>query len=145
MKIYMKYNESSLEFEGFYIEGIHDKIPKSSINIDEELWRQLQQINSNFKLVENFTKQEIYTKKNMDLFETIKIDIPPSQPSRFDIIEELNSQLMLDSVNKELNIDLLEKQNAQNMLDSANKDIEIKTLQNDLANLVLEVAKGGLV
>ncbi|EQF27293.1 hypothetical protein QEW_0666 [Clostridioides difficile CD160] len=59
-------------FNGFYIEDIHkNNIPKSYINIAEDLWSYLLEL-GDFKFIGDYkTKKDLYTVQEKDEFEKI--------------------------------------------------------------------------
>ncbi|WP_373599414.1 hypothetical protein [Paraclostridium bifermentans] len=144
MNMILHFNLNTKEFKGFNFTPIENN-DWQNITIDKELWQHLLKLKQPFKLIENIEAKSLYTMEDIDMFELLEVTPTPIPPSPLEGLSQQNAQLMLDSANKDIRLKELEKQNAQSMLDNANKDIELKNLQNDLANLVLEVAKGGLV
>lgn len=123
MKIYMNYDYESLKFKGFYIDDIHgENIPTPNIEINNDLWKYLQNLTEDFKLKENFESKEIYTLEDICIIQTIPFVSEYPKPTR---------------------IDLLEQENADLLLDSALKDERIEQLENDLSDLMLEIATIG--
>lgn len=122
MKIYMSYHSDTFKFNGFYLEDIHDEIPIPNICIDEELWNSLRELTTDFELIKDFQQKEIYTIEDMSMFVTIPFKSDTYKPTRIDIIEQENADLLLDS---------------------ALKDERIEQLENDLSDLMLEIATMG--
>lgn len=124
MKIYMNYDNESLKFKGFYIDDIHgENIPSPYINIDEGLWKYLQNLTEEFKLKEGILVKKLYTLTDKDIIETIPFVREDPKPTRIDTLEEQNASLLLDI---------------------ASKDSEIDKLNQIVSELVLTVAQGGM-
>ncbi|CEJ74221.1 Uncharacterised protein [[Clostridium] sordellii] len=123
MKIYMNYDCESLKFKGFYIDDIHgENIPTPTIEINNDLWKYIQNLTEDFKLKENFESKEIYTLEDICIIEIIPFEYKEYEPTRIDILEQENADLLLDS---------------------ALKDSKIEQLENDLSDLMLEIATIG--
>ena len=145
MKIYMNYDNESLKFKGFYIDDIHgENIPSPYINIDEGLWKYLQNLTEEFKLKEGILVKKLYTLTDKDIIETIPFVREDPKPTRIDTLEEQNALLLLDIASKDAEITELSQSQAQIILDSAQKDSEIDQLNQIVSELVLTVAQGGM-
>ncbi|TAN63558.1 hypothetical protein WS9_015650 [Paraclostridium sordellii 8483] len=122
MKIYLHYEKDSFTFNGFYLEEYNHVIPSPNIIISPRLWEYLLSLTSDFKLKENFELKELYTIEDKDIFETIPFVYEEPKPTRIDVLEQENADLLLDS---------------------ALKDSKIEQLENDLSDLMFEVASIG--
>ena len=139
MKIYMSYHSDTLQFNGFYLEGIHDEIPIPNICINEDLWGSLRELTTTFKLNKDFPKKEIYTIEDMNMFVTIPFESEPLKPTRMDHLEEQNAYLIKENLKKDIQIKDLNMNLAQTTLNSINKDIEIKNLNTNMAQTTLNL------
>ncbi|EPZ54697.1 hypothetical protein H477_3837 [[Clostridium] sordellii ATCC 9714] len=79
-------------------------------------------LTEDFKLKENFESKEIYTLEDICIIEIIPFEYKEYEPTRIDILEQENADLLLDS---------------------ALKDSKIEQLENDLSDLMLEIATIG--
>lgn len=142
MKVYMSYTHD-LRFNGFYAEDIHgSNIPEPYITIDNELWKYLQNISEDFKIKEALELKELYTIDDKEIFEIIPFEYKDSKPSRVDLLEKENANLLQESLKKDIEIKDLNINLAQTTLSLVDKDIKIKDLQKDVANLILQTLGG---
>lgn len=139
MKIYMSYHSDTLQFNGFYLEGIHDEIPIPNICINEDLWSSLRELTTAFKLTKDFSQKEIYTLEDRDLFEIIPFKYEKPKPTKTDLLEEQNAYLIKENLKKDIQIKDLNMNLAQTTLNSINKDIEIKNLNANMAQTTLNL------
>ena len=137
MKIFLCYKKDTLEFNGFYLDEEHDIIPTPNIQIDEGLWEYLQSITEKFKVKEALVLKDIYTIEDKDIIEIIPFEYEPYKPTRTDILEEQNANLIKESLEKDIKIKDLNMSLAQTTLNLINKDIEVKDLNTNLANTTL--------
>lgn len=143
MKIYMSYNKDTLKFDGFHLEDKYSlNIPEPNISIDFELWRYLQSIPEDFKLKEEFISKDFYTIEDKEIIEIIPFEYEDSKPSRVDLLEKENANLLQESLKKDVEIKDLNINLAQTTLSLVDKDIKIKGLQKDVANLILQTLGG---
>ncbi|MDU2094807.1 MAG: hypothetical protein E7E88_15325 [Clostridium perfringens] len=143
MKIYMSYNKDTLKFDGFHLEDKYSlNIPEPNISIDFELWRYLQSIPEDFKLKEEFISKDFYTIEDKEIIEIIPFEYEDSKPSRVDLLEKENANLLQESLKKDIEIKDLNINLAQTTLSLVDKDIKIKDLQKDVANLILQTLGG---
>lgn len=152
----LAYN-TDLTFNGFFIEGVSNNIPGQNIKIDDELFEYLS--NLKFKLDSDLDlNKDLYTISDKDLFKIEDLDVVG--PDRIDLInsslikenlqkdiqiKNLNmdlAQTTLNSVNKDLEIKGLSMNLAKTALNLINKDIEVKDLQKDVGNLILQTLGG---
>lgn len=115
---YLAYD--GVKVEGFYINTIHKTIPKNTIIISEDLWKYLLTLNG-VKLINELSNvKDLYGIEDKDLFcSNIPTEVYESPMQK---IENENAELLLNSVQKE---------------------IEISNLQSDIANILLQL--GGKV
>lgn len=106
------------EFKGFYISDIHKNIPTNTIKITEDLWKCLLNFNGIKLKLELSSIKDLYDISDKDLFCE---DLP-------DISEIPQSPLQR-----------LENENAELLLNSVQKEIEISNLQSDIANILLQL------
>lgn len=143
MKIYMSYNKDTLKFDGFHLEDNYSlNIPEPNISIDFEMWKYLRSIPEDFKLKEDLTAKDFYTIEDKEIIEIIPFEYEDSKPSRVDLLEKENANLLQESLQKDIEIKDLNMNLAQTTLDLVNKDIEIKNLQKDVSNLILQTLGG---
>lgn len=110
------------KFKGFYISDIHKNIPKNIIKISEDLWKYLLDLNGVKLKAELTSVKDLYELADKDLFCQ---DLPDT------------SNLPQSPMQK------LEDENAELLLNTVQKDIEISNLQSDIANILLQL--GGKV
>lgn len=145
MKIYMNYDCESLKFKGFYIDDIHgENIPTPNIQINNALWKHIQNLTEDFKLKENFESKEIYTLEDICIIQTIPFEHKDPTPTKIDELEQQNAQLMLDLASKDMLIKKLNIQQSQVLLESAEKDLKIRNLEKDVSNILLQISIGGI-
>ncbi len=143
MITYMSYNKDTLKFDGFHLEDKYSlNIPEPNISIDFELWRYLQSITEDFKLKEEFISKDFYTIEDKEIIEIIPFEYEDSKPSRVDLLEKENANLLQESLKKDIEIKDLNINLAQTTLSLVDKDIKIKGLQKDVANLILQTLGG---
>ncbi|WP_195337074.1 hypothetical protein [Paraclostridium bifermentans] len=139
----MSYNKDTLKFDGFHLEDKYSlNIPEPNISIDFELWRYLQSITEDFKLKEEFISKDFYTIEDKEIIEIIPFEYEDSKPSRVDLLEKENANLLQESLKKDIEIKDLNINLAQTTLSLVDKDIKIKGLQKDVANLILQTLGG---
>ncbi|MEF9991324.1 MAG: hypothetical protein RR657_01690 [Peptostreptococcaceae bacterium] len=140
MNIYMSYKKDSLKFNGFYLEEIHGSdIPQPYLFIDDALWKYFQSITTDFKIKEAIVLKEIYTIEDKDIIEIIPFEYETPKPTRLDVIEEQNANLIKEDLQKDIQIKDLNMSLAQTTLNLINKDIEVKDLNTNLANTTLNL------
>lgn len=128
----LAYN-NDLTFNGFFIEGVSNNIPGQNIKIDDELFEYLS--NLKFKLGSDLDlNKDLYTILDKDLFNIENID--PVGPDKIDLI---NSTLIKENLQKDIQIKNLNMDLAQTTLNSINKDLEIKDLNMNLAQTTLNL------
>lgn len=145
MKIYMSYDKENLKFKGFFTDDIHGKnIPSPNIEINKDLWKYIQNLTEDFKLIENFEIKEIYTLEDKNIIEIIPFERKDPKPTKIDELEQQNAQLMLDLASKDMLIKKLNIQQSQVLLESVEKDLKIKNLEKDVSNILLQISIGGI-
>lgn len=115
------------EFNGFYADNVHDVIPESTIKITEELWQELLKSNYKVKDINLIDKDYLYDISNIDFFEEIIFENNEEEPY----------------ISLENRVEILENENSELLLDAAIKDSKIEMLENDLADVMMEIAMLG--
>lgn len=64
------YNENG-EYTGFYVEGIHENIPKPNIELNEKEWQQA--LSRNYKVIEGKHSYAPYAQSSEELIENIRV------------------------------------------------------------------------
>lgn len=144
MKIYLAYDPVTRESRGFHLDDIHEKIPESSVRVDEGLWRYLQSLTGTIKFLGEFDVSKVHTLEDRHLFGDVPIESSPVQPPRIEIVEEQNSQLVFELAMKDTELKSLKTQYSELVEDSTKKDLDIEQLNQTVSELVLAVAKGGM-
>lgn len=140
MKMYISFDKDTLKIKGFY-DDLSSNIPSPYIFIDEDLYKYLQGLISDFKLKENFELKELYTIEDKDIFEIIPFEYEKPKPSRTDLLEKQNAFLVKESLEKDIQIKNLNMSLAQATLNSVKKDIEIKKMNTNIAQTTLNLVK----
>lgn len=140
MKMYISFDKDTLKIKGFY-DDLSSNIPSPYILIDEDLYKYLQGLISDFKLKENFELKELYTIGDKDIFETIPFEYEKPKPSRTDLLEKQNAFLVKESLEKDIQIKNLNMSLAQATLNSVKKDIELKKINTNIAQTTLNLVK----
>ncbi|CEN23107.1 Uncharacterised protein [[Clostridium] sordellii] len=143
MKMYISFDKDTLKIKGYY-DDLSSNIPSHYILINEELYKYLQGLTSDFKLKENFMLKEIYTIEDKDIFEIIPFEYENPKPNRTDLLEKQNAFLIKESLEKDIEINNLNTNMAQTTLNLVNKDIQVKGIEKDIANLILKSLGGNL-
>lgn len=164
MKMYISFDKDTLKIKGYY-DDLSSNIPSPYIFINEDLYKYLQGLTSDFKLKENFMLKEIYTIEDKDIFEIIPFEYEKPKPTRIDLLEKQNAflikkslekdiqikklnmslaQATLNSVKKDIEINNLNTNMAQTTLNLVNKDIQVKGIEKDVANIILKSLGGNL-
>lgn len=140
MKLYFAYKESG-EFDGFYDDEIHSKIPVNSVEITQELQNELL-IGLWFINIEKIRKiDKILDAKDKDRF---FVEHEPDIPEYVDPQKVLLKQIMsnkLELMKKDLIINNLTKQLAQDKIYSMKKDTTITMLLKQQAQNKIEIMK----
>lgn len=122
-KVYKLHYEKN-ELKGFYTEDLHgENIPSPCIDITEELWKQLLKKEYQFKDSNNLSEKLIFELADINLFE-----------------EVIGETILHDPSETEIRLEVLENENTDLLIDSAIKDAKINLLENDLADVMLEIA-----
>lgn len=140
MKIYFAYKENG-EFDGFYDDEIHSEIPTSSVEITEELQKDLF-TGLWFINIENLNDiQDVLGIKDKDTFfiEHEIESLPYIDPQAM-LLKQMATN-KLDLMNKDIQINNLTKQLAQNKIDSMKKYTVINNLMKQTAANKLEIMK----
>lgn len=87
--------------------------------------------------------QEFFDKQFNGLSFKLKED--PIGAGLFDCIEECESETIQQPEDISEKVKILEEENAELLKDSAIKDMRIEQLENDIADIMKEIALGGLV
>lgn len=127
MDMILKYNKSDGSHFGFseindyinIITGEMENITGDYLIVNEELWQHLISKGKTFKVGEDIGNKECYTIEDKTLFEFIEID--------------------QNKYNYDNPLAKLESENAELLLNSVQKDIEISNLQSDIANILLQL------
>lgn len=109
----LNYDEKTRESKGFYIEGIHKRIPSTNIlYVDDQLWQYLTDLDRfRLKSTVDVNTHYVYNINDKDLFVAIPLNFTNEQ-LEVEIIRDQNAQLFLDNMEKEMRItDLEEKVN----------------------------------
>ncbi|CEK40032.1 hypothetical protein [Paraclostridium sordellii] len=138
MKMYISFDKDTLKIKGYY-DDLSSNIPSPYIFINEELYKYLQGLTSDFKLKENFMLKEIYTIEDKDIFEIIPFEYEKAKTTRTDLLEKQNAFLVKESLEKDIQIKKLNISLAQATLNLVKKDIQIKAIEKEVADLVLKV------
>lgn len=127
MNMILNYNQDDGTFLGFYEltdylnlnTGEVENITGDYLIINEELWQYLISQSKTFKIVGTIGVKSCYEIDDKNLFEFIEID--------------------QNKYNYDNPLAKLESENAELLLNSVQKDIEISNLQSDIANILLQL------
>ncbi|MDU4415219.1 hypothetical protein GKD08_04120 [Paeniclostridium sordellii] len=140
MKMYISFDKDTLKIKGYY-DDLSSNIPSPYIFINEDLYKYLQGLTSDFKLKENFMLKEIYTIEDKNIFEIIPFEYEKPKPTRIDLLEKQNAFLIKKSLEKDIQIKKLNMSLAQATLNSVKKDIELKKMNTNIAQTTLNLVK----
>ncbi|MEG1410950.1 MAG: hypothetical protein RSD36_14025 [Terrisporobacter sp.] len=143
---YIHYDSESLIFKNFYLNRGEDtlEVPEPFLELDEELWDYLHTLQEDFKIREAIVLKEIYTIEDKDIIEIIPFEYEAPKPTRVDVIEEQNANLIKEGLQKDIQIKDLNMSLAQTTLNLINKDIEVKDLNTNLANTTLNLVSNDI-